>query len=279
MVIIEDDYSRSKNNFSDKILGNLKFPGFNEFHIVTHDHLKNGPMDFYIDNAIYILCNRDEDLIKKFYASSDFINKPSPVYSLVNFNLGDFTADFLKVKTSTKITTTFLNDDPNYDAIKAAVTTNSHKYTYTDYGYYILFNLLVKGYNNAGTLSPIGLTNSLYGKEYTFGNNKVILVEHNYASCSYYMTDFVDKTTDSNADVDLQILHKYPPHDYFDPTETLGGCPLVHCSWQSNPITGKTSAKSVIMLFLNPNSGSAGQNAQFLSNFQVAVVEYLNRNV
>lgn len=235
--------------------------------------------DFYIDGAIYILCNRDENQIKKFYSSANFKEDTNPiVYSLVNF---DLTSDYLKVKKTTKITTTYLNDDDKYNAIKSSVTTSSHSYTFTDYGYYILFNLLIKGYNNAGTLSPIGLTNSLYGKINEFGNKNIVeLIEHNYASSSYYITEFNDKITDSDADVSLKILHSYPPHDYFDPTETLGGCPLVHCSWQSDPITGKEKgAKSIIMLFLNPNSGASGQNAQFISNVQVATVEYLNRNV
>lgn len=278
VVIIEDDYSISKNNFTYKIIDNLKFPGFQEFHIVTNDQLKSSD-DFYIDDAIYILCNRDENLIQKFYSSSNFNDTGSSVYSLVKLDLTHFTSGFLKIRKTTRIITTYIDDDSIFKSnILPLESTTGHKITFEDYGYYILFSLLHQGYINSGTLTPIGLINSMYGKKIL--TNQITLIEHNYLISIYWIVEYKDKVLDDATDTSYLTIMKYAyPNDYFDPDEVMGNVPLMYCSWKDNALTGKTLGEYYIILFLNPNSGISSQNAQFISNVQVATIELMNHKV
>lgn len=250
IYIIEDDNTNVDNNLFDMLKDNLN--AYDYYNLEDVNDTFTDTFDEIIDNTkdlVFIWVNRNYNTINSFFGNTNFNPEKHKVYSYVDFDFTQITNDE-NVKKSTKVFTTYIRNDTDFENIIRA--DSNHKYDIKDIIYYNSFKMFVEGYFRSKTFAPIALANALYYKRYLIGSGLVAPLPHNFISSSYYLI----KYTDSG----IELLHSFNPHAYFDPTEAHGNVPLVHCSWQASPTTGKVRISPLVMLFINDINENSVRN-------------------
>lgn len=246
VYVVEDDIN--SNSLYEMILQNLNFYDITDVNDVTDISKLPTILSQPTTKTIFIWANRNVETIKTFFGDSNFNPINHVVYSYIFFDLSDYSSCSScaqNIIDSTKIFTIYKRNDTIFENFFIAeITGTSHKYNIIDYLYYNSFKLLIEGHKKTGTFIPAILLESLYNKR-NINSGMLVVLPHNYISSSYYLIKY------KNTNGKIEVLHKFNPNIYFDPKEIHGNVPLIHCSWQANPITGKVNISPIVMLFIN----------------------------